>query len=520
MYTEYVFENKKYEVASREIKATLFDIVTTEEEKIAQLREKAFVDANDPRRAAELQNLYVQQDACLREILSISDKLTKSLQRVDACSRKLKQIEDKNVAQIIATIKEGNVSQIGMQPAQEVMMASQDYGQPVMVASEEVADSYSGAADVAMAPEPVDEPVMETPATPAEEPKEDFVHEIIDVDPNAAPAAPAEEPKEDVVHEMIDVEPKEESTDAPVITEANDVSGVEVPVVTATETPVITETTDASVSTDAPVITTTETPAVETSGETLVIPTVNAPEVATEPSAETTSGPLIIPTADTPAEPAVDATESTSGPLIIPTADTPAAPAAEEASVPVPEPPAEETDELATIPVITISSDGPLEAVGGGSLEETPVTNDGSVVGIPEMVPGATNDVVSSVPAPVTSVEMLVFKKRTAEPPKVIMISGKQATKLRQSLPTQEALLSAKGYFKSGATGDASLEQQLVSNGLLAPDVATKQAQIEQMMNQANELYAAGRVEEAQNMYNQISELNKELQLESAGNVR
>ena len=53
------------------------------------------------------------------------------------------------------------------------------------------------------------------------------------------------------------------------------------------------------------------------------------------------------------------------------------------------------------------------------------------------------------------------------------------------------------------------MEQKLVDNGLLPGD---GQAQIEQMMNQANELYAAGKVEEAQAMYDKISELNKQIQ--------
>ena len=37
------------------------------------------------------------------------------------------------------------------------------------------------------------------------------------------------------------------------------------------------------------------------------------------------------------------------------------------------------------------------------------------------------------------------------------------------------------------------------------------------MMNQANELYAAGKVDEAQSMMNKVSTLNQELQGESVG---
>ncbi|MBR3211123.1 MAG: hypothetical protein IKF71_04230 [Bacilli bacterium] len=578
MYTEYVFDNKKYEVASREIKATLFDIVSSEEERIAQLREKAFIDATDPRRAAELQNLYVQQDSCLREILSISEQLTKSLQRVDACSRKLKQIEDKNIAQIIANIKGIEEPQTAMvNPLQPIMM-----NQP----SDALGMNYSGAADVAMAPEPMDEPVvdsslnnqpvevihdvMDVPV--AEAPKEEIIHEVMDI-PEVAETPAVEEPKEEIIHEVMDIPESgtsEESQitndsiinipvvtqpettaveEAPVIVEETPVITEETPVVTETapviteEAPVITEEVPV-VTEEAPVITeetpviaedtpvipegtpviaeetpvipegtpviaedtpapTEGTPVIAEEGTTepLIVPSTDVIPVE-EPVAETTSAPLIVP--DTPAEPAIEEL-TTSAPLIVPeTESTPVE--GEESTV------SETESEPKTIPVITISSDGPLEAVTGSALDDSQtnavIPEEG---GIPEMVPEVSETASTS---PVS--EPLVFNKRTADPPKVIMISGKQAAKLRQSLPTQEALLSAKGFFKN----ESGLEQQLVDNGLLEPDVASKQAQIEQMMNQANELYAAGKVEEAQNMYNQISELNQALQLESAGSVK
>ena len=165
-----------------------------------------------------------------------------------------------------------------------------------------------------------------------------------------------------------------------------------------------------------------------------------------------------------------------------------------------------------------IAPDTTTASVITGDTQSMPVTE---VSAIPEIAtPADDNQLIPIAEAPIGGVKQ-TFKKRSNDEAKVIMISGKQAGKLRASLPTQEALLSAKGFFKApeGVT-DANLEQQLVSNGLLAPDANSKQAQIEQMMNKANELYAAGQVEEAQNMYNEISTLNKELQEESAGIVK
>ena len=522
MYTEYVFENKRYEVACREIKATLFDIVTAEEEKIASLRDKAFVDATDSKQAAELQNLYVQQDACLREILSISDQLTKSMQRVDTCSRKLKQIEDKNIAQIIATIHDVNEAQ--------QMMAMQTQPQMMDVAQSEKAsgpavvdegDSYaasqvSSAVDVAMAPEPVDEPV---------------IHEVVEVPENAAQeSATVDVPQEEqIIREVMDIpeETQQETTtdetpqEEQIIREVMDIPEEETQEVVSTEVPQTEQVVQEVVSAPAEVTPTVDAvmdPIVETSIEPVVATTADVSaepaitpvnEVGTEaPSA----APLITPTPDVPVE------ASTSGPLI-PIENTSSV---ETSSSLIP---TDTADASATTQVITVSSDGPLEATSGTPLippENSSVEVAGGTpeMGIPEIVPNAevqSSDVLTPVAASTAENDMLVFKKRTADPPKVIMISGRQAGNLRKSLPTQEALLSAKGYFKSETPAEGNLEQQLVNNGLLEPDTAAKQAQIEQMMNQANALYAAGKIEEAQAMYNQISELNQALQGESVG---
>ena len=57
-----------------------------------------------------------------------------------------------------------------------------------------------------------------------------------------------------------------------------------------------------------------------------------------------------------------------------------------------------------------------------------------------------------------------------------------------------------------------NLEQQLMTNGLLPNDANNTQAIINQKMEQAKQLYAAGRAQEAQAIYNEISELSKAVQ--------
>lgn len=490
MYSEYVFENKRYEVALTNIKATLFDIVTQEENKIAKLREEMFSpDKSDIQE--ELQALFVQEDSSLREVLSLSEQLTKALQQVDSCSRDLKQIEDQKLASIVATIHDGahkekpKLKKIKPEPVAEdtpvVETATEQVIGDVPATEPELIMSYDDAVSTVPAPQstPDTQPdvvmeVIDTPedaatttasqSTPDTQP--DVIMEVIDTPEDATKEGPpATEPElimtyddsvstvkepastpdtqPDVVMEVIDT-PEDTATTAPQSAPPEVVAKEEVPSsAPAEETPSKEETIPSS----GPLLTPIEESAPESSS---VIPVI-AP--ATEQTAET--GPLIPPVT----EPIVEAR-----PLIPPST----------AGV----------SDAVIIPQI-ISSDSVLDEAGPSSVVDAPpVIDDGG---------------------------SLVLHKRGTDDAKVIMISKKQAEKLDASLSTQEAFLSAKGIF--GNTGDAGLEQQLVDHGLLAPaEESVSPEDIESMMNQANALYSAGKVEEAQEMYNKISELNKKVQ--------
>lgn len=105
----------------------------------------------------------------------------------------------------------------------------------------------------------------------------------------------------------------------------------------------------------------------------------------------------------------------------------------------------------------------------------------------------------------------IVFKKRGNDLARAILTNAKQTAHLRKSLSTQEALLSSRGFFEN--INSANLEQKLVDNGLLP---ASDDAQMETMLNQANALYAEGKLEEAQAIFDKISELNKQKQAGTA----
>ena len=112
---------------------------------------------------------------------------------------------------------------------------------------------------------------------------------------------------------------------------------------------------------------------------------------------------------------------------------------------------------------------------------------------------------------------------------RAILTTKKQVENLRDSRDTQIALLNVRGSIASNSlavkTNEAVTqqindlevsEQQLIDNGLLEPTNVDKQKQIEEMLEKANSLYREGKAQDALDLYNQISLLNKELQGDKA----
>ena len=82
MYTEYVFESKKIDVALCQIKAAILDIVSGEQEKISSVREKA--DSIQDEDIKEiLGRLCSEQEECVQKLMSFSNELAKILKKLD-----------------------------------------------------------------------------------------------------------------------------------------------------------------------------------------------------------------------------------------------------------------------------------------------------------------------------------------------------------------------------------------------------------------------------------------------------
>ena len=97
---------------------------------------------------------------------------------------------------------------------------------------------------------------------------------------------------------------------------------------------------------------------------------------------------------------------------------------------------------------------------------------------------------------------LMTFIKVSQDSPKAILTSLKQVTNLRSSYKTQNALLSSRGTIASrNINGVDSEVQELVDNGLLAPSSET----IEAMMNEANKLYQEGNTDKATELLDDVA---------------
>ena len=456
MYTEYVFNSKKYDVASREIKATMFDIVASEEAKIGKLRDLAFGGDIDPEKASQLQDLYVKQEDLLREFLKRGQVFCKKLQELDNCTKTFKQIESgKKVVEVKEPTKENQEAAIAAENSVAVSPAEEIFDEGDALAAKEAQELEAQA-------ESNPEPVISNPLIPIEEPvdtKEENVEPVESVEQNVSASQESQEEQ---------------------VNESDSIGDNNLEVANTDSVDNNLQTADNN----------SEPLMVQDNIQVTEDFNAGADEVKVD---EVSPVPLIVDSYPEEGNPSEGGSNEVKNEVVDNNDTIPSA------SEPILSP-IEEND----TPEIVVQGENVLDPVMTTEdvVENMPVIQE-------EPITQQTSDVVNTG---------LTFKKRGAEAPKVIMINADQAYKLRSSLLTQEALLSGAGFFKKPE--DSSLESQLISNGLLAPDISAAQAQIEGMMEQANALYTSGKVEEAQAMYDKISELNKQLQGESAGITR
>lgn len=478
MITEYVYENQEYENVLVKIKAALMDIISSEENKLYEIEQK-ITTTTDEIFKEKLSKLCADERCALRQIIITMNTLSASLEKVDSYSKDLDSIEDENIKEIIADLKNENVNNI-----------SESLESPVYKQGETI-ESINQDPDVVREindyADSKEEPVVEESVeqVPEEITTQEEPTEVQEEDIESSQEEPIMVQEQEEIAEPVEQTEEKEET----IEQSEDISNeVE----------------------DTPISEQIEPEETITSSEEVV------PEVSQEVQNEEQVYE------NQPIETTIDNTEvvQEKQPEDAPVYDENVEEVADEQ-------PSEQISQEENTPLIPIVTEQTKQQQPRKEKEEQPSSEnvEEDVVAPPSVDEnGLEQEFSPSIPAienqeNVTYQEdlpkepLMTFIKVSKDSPKAILTSLKQVTNLRSSYKTQNALLSSRGTIASrNINGVDSEVQELVDNGLLAPSSEN----IEAMMNEANKLYQEGKINEAQEMYDQISILNKQLQESSS----
>ena len=525
MITEYVYENQEYENVLVKIKAALMDIISSEENKLYEIEQK-ITTTTDEDFKEKLSKLCADERSALRQIIITMNTLSASLEKVDSYSKDLDSIEDENIKEIIADLKNGNINNI-----------SDSINSPVYQ-QEETIESVNQDPDVVRKindytdsnEEPVvEENIEQVPeeSTPQVEPSKVQEETIENATPEPVMTEEQVEPTETIINAEEEVpEVNQEVQNEEQVYE-------EQPIETPTDnTELVQETPeDATVYEEQQEV---QEPQIEQ------VDDENQEEVVTEQPSEQINQEVQNeeqvyeeqPT-ETPTDNTELVQEEPEDTMVYEEQQEVQEPQIEQADEEnqeevAPEQPSEQVSQGENTPLIPIVTEETEQQQPSEETEEqvSPEITEEGVVAPPSITTDTQQqeEFAPSIPAienqeEVTYQEdlkkepLMTFIKASQDPPKAILTSLKQVTNLRMSYQTQNALLSSRGTIASrNVNGVDSEVQELVDNGLLAPSPEN----IEAMMNEANKLYQEGKINEAQEMYDQISVLNKQLQESNA----
>lgn len=510
MITEYIYENQEYENVLVKIKAALMDIISSEENKLYEIEQK-ITTTTDESFKEKLSKLCADERCALRQIIITMNTLSASLEKVDSYSKDLDSIEDENIKEIIADLKNENVNNISESiesPVykQEEAIESINQDPDVVRKINDYADSKEEPVveeSVEQVPEEIT--TQEEPTEVQEEAIESSQEEPIMVQEQeeiAEPVEPTEEKEAPVVEENDEeTYPTEEQEET--IEQAT-------PTIEEKTEPIEQSEDISNEVEDTPISEQIEPEETITSSEEVV------PEVSQEVQNEEQVYE------NQPIETPVDNTEvvQEEQPEDAPVYDENVEEVADEQ-------PSEQISQEENTPLIPIVTEQTKQQQPSEETEEQASSEiaEEDVVAPPSVdenvqqqefnpsIPAIENQENVTYQEDLPKEPLMTFIKASQDPPKAILTSLKQVTNLRSSYKTQNALLSSRGTIASrNINGVDSEVQELVDNGLLAPSSEN----IEAMMNEANKLYQEGKINEAQEMYDQISILNKQLQESSS----
>lgn len=547
MITEYVYENQEYENVLVKIKAALMDIISSEENKLYEIEQK-ITTTTDEDFKEKLSKLCADERSALRQIIITMNTLSASLEKVDSYSKDLDSIEDENIKEIIADLKNGNVNNISdsinspvyqqeatiesVNQDPDVVREINDYAdsneEPVVEESiEQVPEESTPQVEPTEVQEETIESAQEEPIMAQEQ--EEVVEPVEQAEENVATEEIEEPVTEENVEETYPTEEQEETienaTQEPVMTEEVPIEDQSTPAIEEQVEPIEQ---NADNPTDVE-----ETPVEEQIESTE--PIINTEEVVPEVSQEVQNEEQVYEEQpiETPANNTELVQEEPEDTTVYEEQQEVQEPQIEQVDEEnqeevAPEQPSEQVSQGENTPLIPIATEETEQQQPSEETEEqvSPEITEEGVVAPPSITTDTQQqeEFAPSIPAienqeEVTYQEdlkkepLMTFIKASQDPPKAILTSLKQVTNLRMSYQTQNALLSSRGTIASrNVNGVDSEVQELVDNGLLAPSPEN----IEAMMNEANKLYQEGKINEAQEMYDQISVLNKQLQESNA----
>ena len=448
MYREYIFENKKYEFDTKSIQAILFEIVAFEESEISSLKEMA--ESMDAESKNKIYELIAKREESIKKILLLSNNLSEALKELDSYYKDVKFIQDKDYAALISNIRDV------------------DKGQNVPNESNTaISDAEKVSAGNLMTSDGVD--INEKVEVPAADLEEGVRSEE---DEQSQMGITNDDTQDQFqVGEMVAVDSTQQlqsDAEAVVGTVVSDAasnaslvdSSLSQGIVEVSSAVTKQESTVGAAEEKTDVV---ENAAVDNTGQTQSVD-INAVQQAQDNS----EGVVEV-------SGAVTKGESSAGSEIIPVDNS----IGESASAD------------------TIAESNPVFP-----LNNVVVSSEKDVVSNKPLIPQVESVVQSSENG--LEENGLIFMKSSNESPKAILTTANQIRKLRESRNNQESVLFAKGVLKSA--------EAIVPAVSSISQMQSPEEQIEDMMKQVTELYKEGKVDEAQQMSDRISEMNKQLQ--------
>ena len=455
MNREYVFDNKNYEKAVINIKAILMDIISSENE-LVQEKENKINEEVDDEIVAKLQAICNKERQSINTLLNSLHILVSSLQEIDSYSRDFDIVENEKIAKIVADIRTNTVNNINLNSEQNNAILEQQENPQIENVSQNNEEQKEQVPEETFIPKN------------AELSRSIENTQIEETSPNNEEEKKEQVPEETFVPKSTEVSPSIENTQIEETSPNNEEEKKE-QVPEETFVPKSVESTlkqeqDLTNIEEPVILIKPEEPNIDSE-----IP--SGIKQSEEPQEEQTLPNI---------EEQINAT-----PEIV--AEEPKIPESiEEQKIPSPE-------------TVTKNFDEPQQDTTTATVEQ-------SLSNIEEQQ-DETSEMTNSE-ASIQPDQELNFMKLNNNTPRAILTNAKQISNLRQSLATQEALVNSREEIGSiNINGVEDDVQNLVSNGLLSPS----EENIEDMLNEASALYKEGKVEQAQALYEKISELNKKI---------